>query len=271
MFVQPILAAVCIAGQCAANQNAVVWENDKAAFYAYGPGNYHVWTGIDIFNKSVPGPVATAWSSDPALNVFSKHPNIHDNRGEGMDNYTMGAARGVGAVALWADGEWKTYVAWESFELLHAGDDYVEFKLVYPGFSALGKMIYRVRLDAGSRFYRNDVTFEHPERFRKDWRVGPGLDLDPARDHRGDLVDEQGLVSLFELPKGAAGADGSTMTAIVAPAGSDVEMMTDRLNCRVIGFKKASFTYYAGAAWSLAGEVTTAADWHRLARSRAAE
>ena len=30
------------------------------------------------------------------------------------------------------------------------------------------------------------------------------------------------------------------------------------MNCRVMTLKKNSFTYYAGCAWSKAGEITTA-------------
>jgi len=261
-------APLCNAEVCPLNQNALVFENDRFGAYVYGPGNYHHWNGVDIFNKSIPGSAAVAWSKDPALNVFNKHPNIHDNRGEGLDNYTMGAARGVGAVALWADGEWKTYSPWEKAEIIHTGDDYVEFKLVFPACSSLGKMTYHITLKKGDDFYRNDVSFERADRFRPDWRVGPGLDLEPKRDHKGDLKEEPGLVSLYEDSKDLLGGvkkfgpEGSTMTAIFAPKGSDVEMLTDRLNCRVIGFKSANFTYYAGCSWSLAKHYPTPAAWH---------
>ena len=44
-------------------------------------------------------------------------------------------------------------------------------------------------------------------------------------------------------------------------------MLTDRQDCRVLAFKTAKFTYWAGAAWSLAGEVTTAEDWHEIVRN----
>ena len=33
------------------------------------------------------------------------------------------------------------------------------------------------------------------------------------------------------------------------------------MNCRVMTLKKNSFTYYAGCAWSKAGEITTAEQW----------
>ena len=131
----------------------------------------------------------------------------------------------------------------------------------------LGKMTYRITLKRGERFFRNDVSFEFAERMRGDFRVGPGLDLEPKRDHKGSLVEEPGLVSLFEDAKGKDGAEGSAMEAIVVADPSAVEVLTDGQNCRVLAFKTAKFTYWAGSAWSLAGEVTTAGAWHDIVRN----
>ena len=258
---------VCNAAVCPMNQNAMIWENDRFGAYLYGPGNSHHWSGVDVFNKSIPGSAAIAWSQDPKLTDFFKHPNFHDNRGEGMDNYTMGASRGVGGVAVYGDGEWKTYGPWEKYEIIHTGDDYVELELVYPACSTLGKMTYRITLKRGERFFRNDVSFEFAERMRGDFRVGPGLDLEPKRGHKGSLVEGPGFVSLFEDAKGKDGAEGSAMEAIVVADPSAVEVLTDRQNCRVLAFKTAKFTYWAGSAWSLAGEVTTAGAWHDIVRN----
>ena len=243
--------------------NDCVWENDKFGVRAYGPGEYHVWSGLDIFNKNVPRNCCIEWTSHKDINHPRKDgKSFHDNRGEGMDNYTMGASRGVGAVAMFADGEWKTYPDWESCRILHKGPDFCEFEIVYPAFSAAGRMTYHITLKRGERFFRNDVSFE---RMPPNFLAGPGIDLEPKRDHHGDLVEADGLVSLFEDPKGKDGVDGSTMEAVFVAPGEKVEMMTDHMNCRVLAFKgRKTFTYWAGASWSLAGEVTTSADWHRI-------
>ena len=251
---------VCNARVCPERQNDFVWENDKFGMRAYGPGEWHKWSGLDVFNKNTASNVCIRWCSrvDPRR-------NFHANEGEGMDNYTMGASRGVGGVALFADGEWKTYPDWESCRILHTGPDYCSFELVYPAFSAAGRMTYRITLRRGERFFRNDVTFE---RMPKGFFAGPGLDLEPSRDHKGSVVEDAaaGFVSLFEDPKGKDGADGSTMSAVVVRPGEAVRFMTDHMNCRVVAFDKPSFTYFAGASWSLAGEITTAEAWHRHVR-----
>ncbi len=258
----PICNALDCQGRDGGRVHDFVWENDKFGMRAYGPGDGHLWSGLDVFNKRSAKNVCIEWMLDPVRSTHSSRPNLHDNLGEGMDNYTLGAARGVGGVAMFADGEWKTYPNWESCRRIHVGDDYLEFELVYPAFSSAGKMTYHITLRRGERFFRNDVSFERmPENFF----AGPALDLEPRRDHRGDLVEAPGRVSLFEAPKGEAGRDGSTMAAVFVAEPAAVTPMTDHLNCRVLAFKgRSQFTYWAGASWSLSGEVTTAAAWHKI-------
>ena len=256
---------VCNAAVCPERANDLVWENDLFGMRAYGPGEYHKWSGFDVFNKNTASYVCIRWTRDANYNHPEVNPNFHQNHGEGMDNYTMGASRGVGGVALFADGEWKTYPDWETSRILHTGPDYCEFELTYPAFSAAGKMTCHITLRRGERFYRNDVSFERmPESFV----AGPGMDLEPKRDHHGSLYEADGVVSLFEDPKGPNGADGSTMTAVFVAPGEKTETLTDHQNCRVLGFRgRKSFTYWAGASWSLEGSVTDAARWHEIVRA----
>jgi len=248
--------AACDCAVCPERENDFVWENDKFGMRAYGPGEYHRWSGFDVFNKG-----RGAGSVVEMMHKPGACGNWHETPWKGvLDNYTMGASRGVGGIAMFADGEWKTYPDWETSRVIHTGDDYLEFELVYPAFSAAGKMTCHITLRRGERFFRNDVSFQHmPEGFV----VGPGLDLEPKRDHKGVLFEDAqaGIVSLFEDPKGA---NGSTMTAIFAAPGQKFELMTDHMNCRVIGFRSRTFTYYAGASWSLAGEITTAEAWKKV-------
>lgn len=254
-----LIAAICNCEVCPERQNDFVWENDKFGMRAYGPGEDHKWSGFDVFNKNTAENVCLRW-----CHRIDKE-NFHVNRGEGMDNYTMGASRGVGGIAMFADGEWKTYPDWETSKVIHAGDDYLEFELVYPAFSLAGKMTCHITLKRGERFFRNDVSFE---KMPKDFIVGPGIDLEPRRDHHGSLVESEGLVSLFEDPKGEDGKDGSTMSAVFVAPGERIETLTDHLSCRVLGFRgKKSFTYWAGAGWSLAGEIATPEQWHACVRN----
>ena len=72
-------------------------------------------------------------------------------------------------------------------------------------------------------------------------------------------------VALYEDEKFDAqgNSEGSTMTAVFVDDPSQATPMTDHMNCRVLAFKeRKSFTYWAGASWSGAGEITTSAQWH---------
>jgi hypothetical protein len=250
----------CNAEVCPERLDDFVWENDKFGMRAYGPRDVNKWSGFDVFNKSNPSNVCLKWCHHVDKGSF------HTNRGEGMDNYAVGPSRGTGGIAVFGDGEWKTYPNWISSRVLHVGSDYCRFELVYPACSAAGKMTCRITLKRGERFFRNDVSFEN--KFPIGFLAGPGLDLNPQRGHAGDLLEEPGVVSLFENPKGEGGADGSTMTAIfVSPEDADVvKFLTDHTGSRVIAFGRNSFTYWAGASWSLAGEIADAASWHETVR-----
>jgi len=252
---------VCHCGVVPERENDFFWENDKFGMRAYGPGNYHVWSGLDLFNKM---PDA-AFTCGDLLRNSSKCGDWHVTPYKGvLDNYTMCASRGLGGVALFADGEWKTYPTWEKSEIVTNTSDVCEFRLVYPAFSSLGRMTYHITLRRGERFFRNHVSFDSPS-LPDEFRPGPGLDVDPKRGHGGDLREDAslGVISLFEDAKGEA--DGSTMTAVFIDPNEkhEIELMTDHLNCRVLAVRKPSFTYWAGAAWSKAGEIVTAEQWHK--------
>ncbi len=272
-----LLHAVCVSSVFAAcgvapeRNDDFYWENDKVGFRAYGPRDFHLWSGFDVFNKGhAENEVVKLLRGKGAFGAWHNLATLTGGV-RTFDNYTMGASRGVGGVAFWGDGEWKTYPNWIASEILHDGDDALQFRLVYPAFSAAGKMTCRITLKRGERFFRNDVSFERD--FSADFRAGPGLDLEPKRDHKGSLVEEPGLVSLFEDEKldAKGNSEGSTMAAIVVADPSAVEVRTDHLNCRVLAFRKKSFTYWAGASWSGAGEITTPEAWHRHVREFRAE
>lgn len=256
-------ASACTCGIAPERENDFYWENENFGMRAYGPGEYHKWSGLDLFNK-LPGAASVG---DLLRKRLGPTGNWHTTVTHGLlDNYAVGAGRGLGGVALFGDGEWKTYPDWESSEILVNTPEKVEFKLVYPAFSAMGKMTYHITMEKGWRWFKNEVSFEHPF---KGARIGPGLDLSAARLHQGDVfeAEDRALVSLYEASRGEV--EGSTMTAIwLAPEDAkDVQLMTDHQGCRVLTLPgdRTTFTYYAAANWSRRGEITAAEKWHESA------
>ncbi len=242
--------------------NDFFWENDKFGMRAYGPGDDHVWSGLDLFNK-MPDAGATCGE---VLHNHTKCGNWHAEPYKGiLDNYAVGAGRGVGGVAVFGDGEWKTYANWSAYRIIEESDTRCVFELDYAPFSLLGKMTYRITIEKGSRFFRNDVTFE-AKHGMKGFKVGPGLDFNAARGHAGEALEGPGLVALFEDSRGEV--QGSTATAIVIDPkdAKGVRFETDHQGSRILLVNKPSFTYYAGAAWSKAGEITTADEWFKAVK-----
>ncbi len=251
-----LLAAVCMCGEAPERANDFFWENDKFGMRAYGPGDVHCWSGFDVFNKTTDA----AATCGHVLRNHDKCGNWHATPFDGvLDNYAVGAGRGCGGIALFADGEWKTFPNWKKCRVIANSDERCEFELVYPAFSDAGEMTCRIELRRGERFFRNKVEFERP--LKGAW-AGPGLDLEPKRGHVGDVWEDAGLgvVALYENDRGEV--EGSTATAIFMPGAQRI--LTDAQNCRVLSVTGVkSFEYWAGAAWSKAGEVASAAAWRR--------
>ena len=152
LALQAAVAADCSCGVAPERENDFWWENDLFGMRAYGPGESHRWSGFDVFNK-MPGAASVG---DLLRQKLPDTTNWHKTPHHGiLDNYTVGAGRGCGAVALYGDGEWKTYPDWETCEILVNTPEKVAFRLVYPAFSAMGKMTYHISLAKGARFFKN--------------------------------------------------------------------------------------------------------------------
>ena len=257
---------VCLCGEAPERANDFFWENDMTGFRAYGPGDIHKWSGIDVFNKATKENFVVKLLRGRGI-YGDWH---HNTNGKCFDNYTVGAGRGVGGIGVLSGGEWRHPANWESCEVVTNSDERCEFRLVYPAFSELGRMTCRIAMRRGEPFFRNEVSFECPERLGEGMSVGPGLDVSAMRGHGGDVSEDvgRGIVSIFEEPKG--GGEGVTMTAVfadpaVAPAFAG--FVADAQGCRVLAMRRANFAYWAGALWlGAAGAPQTAEQWHGLAR-----
>ena len=268
-----VLAAVCLCGEAPERANDFFWENDRVGFRAYGPGDVHKWSGIDVFNKNCASNLVVRWLREPR-----KHGNWHLNRGGlGMDDYAVGPGRGVGGVALRKDGKWLAdYGNWFRHRVLTNGDDRCAFELDYR-LPIGGTMTLRIALPKGSSLFSEEVLFSLDTPL-EGVEVGVGLDLNAGRKHVGDVfVDERrGIVSLFEKPhvgkdgKPVKGEEGSTMTAVAARAGvcamadepNGAKMLMTRPLRQADANGKPVIVVLAGADWSEAGRFTSPRQWY---------
>ena len=163
----------------------IAWENDKAAYRAYGPALQRRQAqdyGYDVFNKSVSYPVVEkryAMELDSAaraqIAVWRKEGqkekadslvkiiSYHVDHGNGMDVYNVGPTLGGGASAL-MDGEELIYpYCFKDYEILDNGPLRFTMKLTYNPLKVKGDTAVVetrvISLDKGSYLNRTVLTY----------------------------------------------------------------------------------------------------------------
>ena len=250
------------------------WENDKIAMRAYGPAlrDSAENAGTDCWLKRVDYPIIDKWY-ELALN---QKISYHEDHGEGLDNYHVGASLGCGGSAIWLNGKaiaLETYVRWSDLDVtdkklsfvLHyqheiEGDMYQEEKHI--------ALIPAVRLfQVKSVFYVNGQPAEHLP-------VLIGL---TSHEGAADLTFnvEQGWVSAWEVLQG----DGLG-TAVVAGPQHKVEKIIAPLENNINDQhglllthtnNRAQLEYYVGYGWQKAGAIRDATQWHEYLTEFTAE
>lgn len=163
----------------------IAWENDKAAYRAYGPALQRLQEqayGYDVFTKSVSYPVVEkryAMELDSAaraqIAVWRKEGqkekadslvkiiSYHVDHGNGMDVYNVGPTLGGGASAL-MDGEELIYpYCFKDYEILDNGPLRFTMKLTYNPLKVKGDTTVVetrvISLDKGSYLNRTVLTY----------------------------------------------------------------------------------------------------------------
>ncbi len=274
---QADLSIVCWSQHLPERLDDFAWENDRFGARAYGPaimepaprGQGLVSSGIDVFNKRVTHPVLHRW-----LVERTDRGSYHKDRGEGMDDYVVGAGRGCGGLgAVDAANAWSFSRNWSRAKMVQCGPVRTEFEIAYPAWGGLGAETRRVTLDRGQRFAHFRVSFGGGA--PAGVRVGPGLDCGEKRGHSGSVArdDAAGWIANWE-PQDAGGPNtGSIGTAVLLdPGDAPASSGEDALGCRYLfpPAGRAAFGYWAGAAWSGTskgeGLVSGAGEWHGAVR-----
>ena len=276
MIFSLLLSTICLCGEAPERANDFFWENDRVGFRAYGPGDVHKWSGIDVFNKSVSTNIVVHWLREPG-----RHGNWHLNHGQGMDDYAVGPGRGVGGVALRKDGKWlPDYGNWVAYRVKTNSDEKCEFELDYK-LPIGGKMTLGIVLKRGSSLFAETVSLSKDVP-TEGLEVGVGLDLSAVRLHVGDFVvdEKRRLVSLFEKPhldkdgKPIKGEEGSMMSALYELMPLERARLVDgpESSKMILTYPLKAWGHgtvlcvAAGSDWTEAGRFRTAKAWHRYVR-----
>ncbi|MTW10446.1 DUF4861 domain-containing protein [Pseudoduganella eburnea] len=250
------------------------WENDKIGHRTYGPAlaapapagsgkEVLVTSGLDLWFKRVPYPIVDRW--------YNKgHDHYHHDEGEGMDMYNVGRSRGAGGSGVWEGG--KLYVSgnYASWKVLANGPVRSVFELTYAAWDAAGLPVTetkRFTVDAGQQLDMIESTFSYAG--DKPLTIGIGLNKTPADKGQDPKITtaKEGKVLLQWVEQASNGAFG---TAVIVPAAQG--FAEDAQNELILAPTMAGkpLRYYAGGAWSRAGEITTREQWQAYVANAAA-
>jgi hypothetical protein len=252
------------------------WENDKVAHRTYGPAlgapapagsgkEVLVTSGMDIWFKRVPYPIVDRW--------YNKgHDHYHHDEGEGMDMYNVGRSLGAGGTGIWDGSKLASGRNYATWKVIANGPVRAIFELAYDGWDAAGTKVSEVKrftVDAGTCFDRIDSTFTFAG--TAPLKAVVGLNKTPTDKGQDPHIATDRVVADGTLRQWVTQKSNDAFgTAVIVPTSK--EGGSDQLNDFVIAPVKSGqpLTYYVGAAWSRAGEVTTREQWAAIVAQQAA-
>ena len=241
------------------------WENNKVAFRTYGPlaqkmvedkiKGGTLTSGIDAWLKRVEYPVINKW--------YEKYTNgtgtYHKDTGEGLDNFHVGASRGIGGVAVKIDTTYfysKNFISWKT---ITTGPIRTSFILTYADWDAAGNKITEVKhisLDYGSFLSRFEIAVSGTK------ELSTGITL-----HNNDGKTEgnlkEGWIDYWQPLD-----DSELGTGIVFPKNTMISfekyVVANKDLCNLyatLKVKENKVVYYSGFGWKKQGEFTTKEAW----------
>jgi len=272
--VAPVYAAQTFARYVPERLDDFGWENDKIGHRTYGPAlaapatpgsgkEVLVTSGLDLWFKRVPYPIVDRW--------YNKgHDHYHHDEGEGMDMYNVGRSRGAGGTGVWDGGKLYVSTNYAGWKVLANGPVRTVFELSYAAWDAAGLPVTetkRFTVDAGQQLDMIESTFTYAG--EKPLTIAVGLNKSPADKGQAPQIatHRDGKVLSQWVEQASNGAFG---TAVIIPSAQG--FAEDALNELILASASTGkpLRYYAGGAWSRAGEITTREQWQQYVADAAA-
>lgn len=270
----PGLQAGCDTIACASfhpeRMDDIAWENDYAAYRAYGPAYGRSGAkafGYDVWTKSTTRPVV----KERYVNELQRGKSYHKDHGDGMDVYDVGATLGAGATALIGkDGTLIYPGCFSEWEILDNGPLRTTIRLVFD--YAGGREERVITLDAGSPLNRTTCRFSG---FDAD-SVAAGIVVHRPMETAYELGAN--YLSVTDPTQSPANGNGLIYVGVVVPSADVHTSFSPEGNPDgpIAGHAIASvpyaadseFVYLWGACWSK-GRVHTPGQWHAILRDAA--
>lgn len=243
------------------------WENDLIAFRIYGPALQKmkeegipgggISSGPDCWLKRVDYPIVNKW--------YEKHVaggTYHEDDGEGLDNYHVGASAGCGGICV-LEGDHrfvsKNYV---SHRTITNGPIRSVFEFDYAAWDANGTMLKetkRLSIDLGNRLTKWESKFYNDALPQ----FGISITLHDDVNASTKVNEKEGWIRLWEKM-----GDSELGTAVIVPPGKFEgahKILSDKKDESHIVLKSSAqnkeLTYYAGYGWKKANAITNPAEW----------
>lgn len=278
----------------------IAWENDRAAYRAYGSALQRSGEkayGYDVFTKSVEELVvedryameldSMAWVQINALREAGKKEaadslvrtiSYHVDHGNGMDCYAVGPTLGGGTSALMPDSTIVYPYCYKDYEILDNGPLRFTVKLVFnPLVVKNDSNVIETRviqLDKGSQLNKTTVTYDY---LTQPTPVAAGLVLHAANP-KGYAYDASAGYISYADPTTEPGSDnGIVYVGAVFPETVQTRVQLfdkpvgDALGhvLGICGYESGNeFVYYWGSGWSKYG-FPKADDWNNYLKDYA--
>lgn len=245
----------------------IAWENDRAAYRAYGPAlqaSGEKAYGYDIWTKRVPEPVVED-RYDGALN---RGLSYHEDHGNGMDVYGVGPTLGGGTAALFPDSTIVYPYCYKECEVLDNGPLRFTAKLVYNPLIIKGDSnVVETRiisLDKGSQLNKTVVSFTD---LKEVTPIVAGIVLHKENPDGYSYNESGGYIAYADSTQNARNNNGVIYVGAVFPAslkGAGVKWFPEEEKKErgsalghILAFSEyepgGEFVYYWGSGWSKYG------------------
>ena len=229
------------------------WENDIAAFRAYGKaleGSSEDAQGFDFWAKR---------SNDLVIDEWYKTGDYHADHGKGLDYYSVGQTLGVGDATPFINQEVVYHKHYRQFEVLDNGPLRSTFKLIYAPENVNGQNLQiekTISLDAGSQLNKISYSVKNTTSSSTPIVVG----ISKRKEDKPQFLNDtkNGILAYWEPAEG----DKITGTAVILPKVKYAFKDSPKQFLLATTVKNNSpLVYFAGAAFNKAGKITSFDQW----------
>ena len=259
----------------------LAWENDRAAWRAYGPAlqkNNQQAYGFDVFSKNNPYPVLeqlycnelTSYAIHKELrkkgrgnecDSVSRKMSYHLDHGHGMDAYLVGATLGAGIPALMEGNKFIMPWCWKECRILDNGPLRFTARMVFnPLTVGADNNVVETRvisLDKGTHLTQMQVTYQN---LSKAGKLAAGVVVHKTDPKNYIVEQDKGYVAYADATDHPEAQNGQIYLGCVFPENLKeatylpMEKETSGGVGHVIGVTEykpgTTFTYYFASAWS---------------------